>query len=428
MATVLKGGTVVDLEPAGVEPCDLRIEGGRITARRPEIELQEGDERIDLRGKIVFPGLVSAHHHLSATLLRGAPRAGVGFAAESVLFHQLEDVIEGEELEAAAAAGALEGLSSGTTTLFDVTAVHGRISGALSRVARGLQGVGLRAVLAYQMTERAGVLVREATLAECAAYAATATKGRFRGAFAIGGLGTLSDEALRAADDARTKAQALLLATLAEDPREEAQSREFFGATATERLVKVGLTGGKVVLAQGVHLSWPELSQLLATGSWLAHSARSNMASQAGFATPSKFGVRACLGTDVMALDCFAEAQVAALRTSDSGQPIDVLRFLANGHRLASEAFGTTIGQLRPGALADLLVLDYQSPTPFTAATLAAHVVHGLSARWVESVMVDGLWRLWKRKALSVDAVEIARAAKDAAEAVWSRIEERGAR
>jgi len=104
-----------------------------------------------------------------------------------------------------------------------------------------------------------------------------------------------------------------------------------------------------------------------------------------------------------------------------------VLRFLANGHRLATEAFGFTIGPLQPGAAADLLVLDYQPPTALEANTLASHVLHGLSSRCVESVMVDGLWRLWKRKPLSLDANEVMRASRQAAKALWAKMEERGA-
>ncbi len=427
VATVLKGGTVVDLEPAGVEAADLRIDGDRIVDRATALEPRPGDEVIDVRGKVLFPGLVSAQHHFYATFLRGAPRLGEGFGGAAAARYLLEDVIEADQLEAAATAGGLEGLLSGTTTVFDVSAAHAHATGSLSRVAHGLNGVGLRAVLGYQVTERAGALVREEALEECVSYTARA-KGRFRGAFALDGLALLSDDALSGLQEARQRVEAMLLATLGEDPREEAQSRERYGQTATERLANLGLTGSRVVLAQNVHLTWPELSTLITAGTWLAHASRSNMVSQAGLATPSKFGVRGCLGTDVMSLDVFAEVQAATLRSTDSGQPIDALRFLANGHRLATEAFGTPIGPLQPGSAADLLVLDYHSPTPLTASTLAAHVLHGLSARWVESVMVDGLWRSWKRKALSLDVNEVARNASQAAKAVWARMEERGAR
>jgi cytosine/adenosine deaminase-related metal-dependent hydrolase len=81
-----------------------------------------------------------------------------------------------------------------------------------------------------------------------------------------------------------------------------------------------------------------------------------------------------------------------------------------------------TMGPLREDAVADLVVLDYQPPTPLTAETLAAHVLHGMASQHVESVMVDGMWRLWKRKPLSVDVVELARVSREAASAVWSRL------
>ncbi len=420
MATVLKGATVVDVEPAQVEAADLRIEGDRITARGV-IETRPGDEVIDLKGKVIFPGLVSAQHHLHTTLLRGFPRPAAGFEGELLARQRLEDVIDADQLEAAAEMGGLEGLLAGTTTVFDTSYARGALTGSLSRVAHGLNHVGMRAVLACEVSDRGGAMAREEALEECVGYAARA-RGRYRGAVGLGALGSLSDDALHGVKEARAKANLLLLARLAEDAREEIESKKLFGATAAERLVNAGMAGGRAVISHGVHLTWPELSALITQGTWLVNSARSNMFSQTGRATVSKFGVRACFGTDVLPLDVFAEAQTACLRTADAGQPIDVLRFLANGHRLASEAFGLTIGPLQPGAAADLLVLDYQSPTPLDASSLAAHVLSGFSSRAVESVMVDGLWRLWKRKALALDVVEVARKAREAARGVWSKM------
>lgn len=420
VATVLKGATVVDVEPAQVEAADLRIEGERITARGA-IDPLPGDEIIDLKGKLLFPGLVSAQHHLHTTLLRGYPRPAAGFEGELQARQRLEDVMEQHELEAAAEVGGLEGLVAGTTTVFDTSFARTALTGSLSRVAHGLNHVGMRAVLACEVSDRGGAMAREEALEECVGYA-TRARGRYRGAIALGALGGLSEDALSGVKDARAKHDLLLLARLAEDAREEDESRKRFGASAAERLVTAGLTGARAVLSHGVHLTWPELSALITQGTWLVHSARSNMFSQTGRATVSKFGVRGCFGTDTLPLDVFAEAQTACLRTADAGQPIDVLRFIANGHRLASEAFGFPIGSLQPGSAADLLVLDYHSPTPLDASTLAAHVLAGFSSRAVESVMVDGLWRLWKRKALALDVNEVARKAREAAHSLWAKM------
>ena len=73
MGAVLKGGTLVELEPACVERCDLRIEGGRIVERGVDLEPQPGDEVIALEGKLLLPGLVSAHALPVLSLARGLP-------------------------------------------------------------------------------------------------------------------------------------------------------------------------------------------------------------------------------------------------------------------------------------------------------------------------------------------------------------------
>lgn len=413
---MLKGATLVELEPASVDVEDLRIAAGRIAGRGAGATVEPGDEVIDLTGRLVFPGFVSAHHHLAATLLRGAPREGTGFAGERALRERFGRALTGDDAEAAATAGGLEGLAAGTTTIFDTHLAATDVSGALSRVAQGLSGVGLRAVLAQQVTEDT-----EGALAECLAYAAKA-RGRFRGAVALGELGSVSDGTLRSVRRALDDAKLLGLVALAEDSEEEARSNEAFGRPVAERLLEAELVGEDAVISQGVHLSWPELSSLISRGAWLVHVARSNMATQTGHATPAKFGVRGTLGTGAMSLDVLAEAQAAAMRAADSGQPIDILRFLANGHRLATQAFGAPVGPLREGALADLVVFDYQAPTRFDATTLAAHLQSAMSSRHVESVMVDGLWRLWKRRPLAVDPVEVARAAREASEATWRRM------
>lgn len=420
--TLFRGGTLVEFEPASVDQADLRVEAGRIVERGPRLEPRPGEEVIDVIGKYVCPGLVSAHHRLAAPLLRGQRRPGGGFAGEQRLLRQVEAGLRHDDVEAAAALVALEGLLAGTTTFLGVHASPGAIEGCLARAAAGVGRVGARAVLAYEVSDRDGADARAAALAENRDFRASA-KGRVRGAFALADLGGLSDEALAAAREVHAGGDTFVFANVGEDPGEEARSQAAFAGTPVERLVSQGLLGGRVVLAQGVHLSWPDLSSLIAAGTWLAHTPRSNMASQTGLATASKFGVRACLGTDVMGLDVLAEAQVAALRASDSGQPIDPLRFLTNGHRLATELFGVPLGVLREGAAADLVVLDYAPPTPLDAGSLAGHVLFGLSSRHVESVMVDGMWRVWKRKPLAVDLAEVARACRESAAALGARIE-----
>ena len=60
-----------------------------------------------------------------------------------------------------------------------------------------------------------------------------------------------------------------------------------------------------------------------------------------------------------------------------------------------------------------------------TAENLAWHVVFGLGSRHVVAVMVDGVWRVWARRPLSVNPSVVAEQAREAASAVWARMSEK---
>ncbi len=427
MGTILKGATLVEFEPAMVEVADLRVEAGRIVARGTDLPAGEGDEVIALGGKVVMPGLVSARHQLYSTLARGMPvpdRLPEDFEAQQkATWWRLQQALDLDAVQAAAAAGALEALGAGTTTVIDQHASPGAIDGSLLRVARGVNEAGLRAVLSYEVSDRNGALAREEGLAENVAFVRKA-RGRFRGLIGAHASFTLSRDALEGLREAAQATGAGLHLSIAEDPSDERLSFERYGEVPVARLLHYGLLSPNTLAAHAVHLSWPELSQVISTGTWLVHVPRANMSAQAGYAPAGKFGARAALGTAGEGGDLFAELQAAVSRSRDAGQPISVLRYVANGHRIASQFFGEPIGPLREGAIADLVVLDYRPATPLTEATLPAHLTNGVGARHVESVMIDGVWRLWARRPLSINPDVAAEQAREAARAVWTRMVE----
>jgi cytosine/adenosine deaminase-related metal-dependent hydrolase len=309
--TLLKSATLVDLEPASIEVADLRVAGGTITARGA-LAAAPDDEVIDLNGRLVLPGFVSAHHRLTSTVLRGLLRHPAGALPDDRLRERVDAALTLDDVEAFAAVGGLEGLTTGTTCVFDSHASPAATTGSLTRVAHGLGGAGLRALLACEVGDLGGAQAREEALAECASYVERA-RGRYRGAFALAAFDTVSTEALTAVQAALGRS--MLLASLAEHREEEERSAQLHGKTPTERLVEVGLVGTQVVLARNVHLSWPDLSRLISAGTWLALTSRANMATRIGQPAPGKFGVRGCFGTDTLSLDTLAEAQVASLRS-----------------------------------------------------------------------------------------------------------------
>ncbi len=427
MSTLLRRGTVIELEPATVEVVDLRVDGGRIVARGSELTPLEGEEVIDVTGKLVAPGLVCAHHHFYLSLARGMP--GPERAPETYLetleatSWRLDAALDHDLVELSGKVGALEALSAGTTTVFDLHASPSCIEGSLIRLARGVNEVGLRAVLGYEATDRHGAVGREAGIEESVHFQRKA-RGRFRGMVGAHASFTLSDDALHGLRAAVQSTGTGVHLHLAEDPSDDRLSLERFGMSPVGRLLEAELLGPSSVVAHAVHVSWPELSSVIATGAWLVHNPRSNMNTQVGYAPAQKFGMRATLGTDGLGGDMWQEAQLAYFRSKDAGAPLDPLKFLANGHRMASLAFGIPVGPMREGAAADLVVLDYRSPTPLNAQNLPQHLVAAFGARHVESVMVDGMWRMWARRPLSVQPDALALQAREGAASLWARMAE----
>jgi cytosine/adenosine deaminase-related metal-dependent hydrolase len=98
------------------------------------------------------------------------------------------------------------------------------------------------------------------------------------------------------------------------------------------------------------------------------------------------------------------------------------MRFLAGGQRIATEMFGIPIGVLDPGAAADLIVLDYPSPTPLHNGNLSWHVIFGMSHAHVESVIVAGKFLVKDRHFVDRDVALLYREAQNVAQKLWKGI------
>ena len=75
-----------------------------------------------------------------------------------------------------------------------------------------------------------------------------------------------------------------------------------------------------------------------------------------------------------------------------------------------------------PGAPADLMVLDYHTPTPLNGENLAGHVVFGIGAHSVRDVIIGGEPVVRDRTLTRVDGAAIAAHAREQAARLWQRM------
>ena len=434
---LLKSATLVQLAPQKVERGDLRIEDGRIVKRGARLRRQPGDEVIDFGGKLVLPGMVCAHTHLYSALARGMPapvRVPTNFREIlELIWWRLDRALDEETIYWSAVAGAMDAMRAGTTCLFDHHASPSHINGSLGIVQEALSAIGLRGALCYEITDRDGERKRRAGIRETRDFArwtnteAAKPAQHFRALIGAHASFTLSDEALTACAAMMKETGAGLHVHVAEDrcDVEDAQAR--YGTGVVERLAKFGALNDRTILAHGVHLSRRDIRVARKAGVWFAHNPRSNMNNRVGYAPLSEFGDRVVMGTDGIGADMFDEARFAFFKGRDARLAYtadDWLRVLANNQRLASETFGIEMGTLNEGAAADLVVMDYQQPTPMTSDNLAWHFIFGMSSSAIESVMVAGRFRIRERRAVYPEAALYERSQQAAAK-LWQKLQRR---
>ena len=388
----ITGGTVVALDPPSVE--------------RRDVVLGSGPGRtLDASGCLVLPGFAVAHTHLYSALACGMP----GPAAPPRSFREilekvwwrLDAALDEKSLEASADLALLDAALSGVTAVIDHHESPSFIAGSLDVLARAARASGVKAALCYGATDRHGPQGAREGLAENA----RAIRAGLPAMVGLHAGFTASDETLHAAVDLARSTGAWLHVHAAED---------LCDAGSFARLEKAGAVGPKTLLAHGVHLSSDERRRAAEAGAWIAHNPRSNLQNAVGYADPKTLGPRVALGTDGMDADLFTEARVAHLRAREAYGPsdgIDAVVLLANGRRLAEAVLG-------PSA-ADWVVLDYDAPTPLTAANLAGHVLFGLGVRHVRDVVVNGEIVVRDRQHVRLDAARIRARAREEAARLW---------
>jgi cytosine/adenosine deaminase-related metal-dependent hydrolase len=78
-------------------------------------------------------------------------------------------------------------------------------------------------------------------------------------------------------------------------------------------------------------------------------------------------------------------------------------------------------GQIKPGAVADLIFVDYHPFTPLSEQNLPWHIMFGFHESMITTTIVGGKVLMHQRQLLNLDEAEIAARACESALRVWDR-------
>jgi putative selenium metabolism protein SsnA len=418
----------------------VAIENGLIAAVGATADLRRDYPNarfVDAHGRVIMPGLINPHMHLYSTFARGMAlkdAAPDNFAQIlERLWWRLDKVLTLDDVYLSAMVAMIDCIRNGATTIFDHHSSPGAVAGSLFRIAEAARHTGLRSCLCYEVTDRDGPEVAALGIAENRAFLQHCKESSdtlLRGLFGLHASFTVGDQTMARSTAAAAELDAGFHIHVAEAASDVAHCQREHGTRVVQRLHRLGILGPRTIAAHCVHVDSTEIDILRATQTNVIHNPESNMGNAVGCAPVLDMvhrGVRVGLGSDGYTCDMFESLKVAnLLHKHQAGQPSvgwaepPAMLFNENA-RIASDCFGRPIGKLVPGALADIVVVDYDPPTPLRASNLDSHILFGVSGRSVDTTIVAGRIVMQDRKLLAIDEPEIMARARAAAAALWQR-------
>lgn len=428
-ATLIRGGTLVLPDPElGLRAVagDLLMDGGRITRLGEIDEPPRGARVIYAGGCAVLPGLVQAHAHLNHTLARGAT---AGLSTTRWLRERvwpLEAAHTPQSVRAAARLAVAEMLRGGITAVQAMEAPQ-----HADAVLEVLAESGMVAACGKSLIDDAEAAPHplaqptDVALAEAVDLAEAwdgAVGGRLRVLIAPYSALACSGACLSAIGELAATGPWRVHLHAAVSPEDSAMMEARCGLRELPWLAEAGLLGERVSLAGCVRLDPAEIDALADSGTHVVHTPRSDAQRGAGIAPVVEMiagNVDIAIGSGSPAaastLDMFREMRlVGHLQSAAQGAallpPARLLELATRGGAVAMGR-GSDIGVLRPGALADVVLVDLQAPHSTPDPDPIETLVHRCGAADVRSVwlggqqvVAEGRLTLWDEEAVTREA------------------------
>lgn len=411
MNLLIRGATLVTVN-AGDEvlpAADLAIAGSRIVGVGQAPAGFVPDRVVDGRDRIVLPGLVNTHTHLSMTLMRNYADDLQFWPWLMERVKPLEDHLVPEDVRIGARLGIAELIRGGTTCFHDMYF-------ELDQVADEVASAGLRARLCGALFDNSG---QGEALLRAAVDVHDEWHGKADGRVTVG-LGPHSAYLCSPAYLREILAEAQRMTCglhihLAETEREVEENRQRHGSTPAQLLADLGCFGVPVIAAHGIYLDAADQRLLAEHHVSVAHNPGSNLKLANGIAPVQNLldsGVNVSLGTDGAAsnnnLNLFEEMHLAALlqkwvrRNPEALPAREVLR-MATIRGARALGLESEIGSLEVGKRADVIVIDAAQPHLSPRHDAVALLVYSAQAADVSMVLVDGRVLLEDRKFTTID-------------------------
>ena len=96
-----------------------------------------------------------------------------------------------------------------------------------------------------------------------------------------------------------------------------------------------------------------------------------------------------------------------------------------NNAKIGARYFETPLGVLKPGAAADIIVMDYKPFTPFSDENIDGHMIFGMTGRQCQTTIANGRVLMLDRELVGVDEEVENAYILEAAKKLWGELNHR---
>ena len=407
----------------------LLIENDKIVEINDKIDSNNADEVINAEKKVLIPGLVNTHTHLSMSLMRGlADDLPLDIWLNDHIW-PVEANLNGEHCYAGALLACAEMIKSGTTCFNDMYFF-------MDSVAKAADEAGIRGMLSHGMIDLGDEDKRKAEFKETKRIIEKChdtADGRIKVSFGPHSPYTCSEELLEGVRKEADKYGLKIHIHVSETQKEVEDVLEAHGKRPFEYLDEIGLLGEDVLAAHAVWLSDNEMEIIKERGVKLSHNPSSNMKLASGISPVSKLlekGICVSLGTDGAAsnnsLDLFEEMKTAALLQKVHTLDPTVLNAhevfeMATINGAAALGLENEIGTIEVGKKADIVLVDMKTPSLTPFRNPVSHLVYSANGADVDTVICNGELLMKNRELQTIDEASVISLAEEASQDLLSK-------
>lgn len=373
---------------------DILIENEKIIKISKNIK-DSAEKVIDGTEKIVMPGLINTHAHVPMSIFRETVD---GYITQDWLTQKIwpvEAKLTEEDVYFASMLSYIEMIYSGTTTINDMYFMQNKIVDAALDT-----GVRLQVTRTLMDTDGSG----ERKLVEIEEFIKKYKEKYDTISLNVGihGLYTNTEEYLQKGLEIAKKYKLPVNMHFCENEQEREDIKKMYNIASPIEPIKKYFKNIHLILAHAVKLTNEEIEKIAKQDIYIAHCPVSNLKLGCGIAPITKMqeeNICISLGTDGQGsgsnLDMFETMKYTALLQKGYLEnptlmpAYEVLKMATiNGAKTLN--LENQIGSIEEGKLADIIILNLDSPLTLPLNDIIAEIVYNVKAQNVETTIVNG--------------------------------------